>query len=170
MSADPARTLFESLCFDYYQQIKFAGWSHPEEGDFTPESLFWRSESNAEVYGVHQIQAAWNGFLMAYRQFMLNLKIFGDALQTIAMHTDLFAGDDITTKGAERVKQMADALRWMESQILDKDAHFQIAPGLFGIGYEFGRCAPLRSTVSTRGSLVDAALEVKGAWDATQNR
>lgn len=57
------RATFERECFAYYQRIKAAGWSHPEEGDATPESLFWRQENG--MYGVHQIEAAWQGFQMA---------------------------------------------------------------------------------------------------------
>lgn len=62
MSED-TRKRFETACFAYYQRLKAAGWSHPDEGDATPESLFWRKPNG--MYGVEQIEAAWQGFLFA---------------------------------------------------------------------------------------------------------
>lgn len=61
-----ARALFEQLCFDYYLGLKAGGWSNSDEGDPTPAALFWRSETQPEMYGVHQIQAAWWGFQMCW--------------------------------------------------------------------------------------------------------
>ena len=58
------RNTFERECFAYYQRIKAAGWSNPEEGDATSGSLFWRQENGK--YGVRQIEAAWQGFQMAF--------------------------------------------------------------------------------------------------------
>lgn len=61
----PLRQQFEDACYAYYQRLKAGGWSAAEEGDTTRESLFWRREDNSEMYGVQQIEAAWQGFQMA---------------------------------------------------------------------------------------------------------
>lgn len=58
------RAQFEADCFAYYQRLKASGWAHSAEGDQTPESLFWRRETNPEMYGIHQIEAAWQGYQM----------------------------------------------------------------------------------------------------------
>lgn len=61
--SDTERAEFEKKCWAYYQALKAKGWSHPDEGDTTdPASLFWRRENGK--YGVNQIEAAWNGWLM----------------------------------------------------------------------------------------------------------
>lgn len=61
---DAEREDFEAKCWAYYQGLKAKGWSHPEEGDSTdPAALFWRNDDGR--YGVHQIEAAWNGWQMA---------------------------------------------------------------------------------------------------------
>lgn len=63
---DP-RQVFEDQLWAYYQRIKAAGWKSPEEGDASSrESLFWRRAEMPEMYGVLQVQAAWQGFLMAW--------------------------------------------------------------------------------------------------------
>ncbi|TXH52293.1 MAG: hypothetical protein E6Q97_16455 [Desulfurellales bacterium] len=62
---DPNRVAFETACFAYYRDLKSKGWQHPDEGDFTAASLFWR-EANGK-YGVHQIEAAWCGWQMCMR-------------------------------------------------------------------------------------------------------
>ena len=55
---------FETKCWAYYQGLKAEGWSHPAEGDSTArESLFWRADDGR--YGIHQVEAAWKGWLMA---------------------------------------------------------------------------------------------------------
>jgi DNA-binding transcriptional ArsR family regulator len=59
------RELFEQLTFAYYKRLKATGWWSPDEGDPTPEALFWRREDQPEMYGVHQLQAAWGGFQLA---------------------------------------------------------------------------------------------------------
>lgn len=58
------RDQFEADCFAYYQRLKASGWAHSAEGDQTPESLFWRRETNPEMYGIHQVEAAWQGYQM----------------------------------------------------------------------------------------------------------
>ena len=60
------RDVFEQRCFAYYQRLKLVGWTHADEGDLTHESLFWRREGHPTMYGVHQIEAAWQGFQMAH--------------------------------------------------------------------------------------------------------
>ena len=66
MTDDQLRAEFERLMFTYYMELKKAGWSGPGEGDPTPDALFWRDENQPEMYGVHQIQAAWVGFQLGY--------------------------------------------------------------------------------------------------------
>ena len=60
-----ARRAFEAVMWEYYRELKALGWSAPEEGDFTPEALFWRTDTG--LYGVKQIQAAWTGWLLAVK-------------------------------------------------------------------------------------------------------
>ena len=60
-----ARRAFEAAMWEYYRELKALGWSAPEEGDFTPEALFWRTDTGR--YGVNQIQAAWMGWLLAVK-------------------------------------------------------------------------------------------------------
>lgn len=60
-----ARRAFEAAMWEYYRELKALGWSAPEEGDFTPEALFWRTDTG--LYGVKQIQAAWMGWLLAVK-------------------------------------------------------------------------------------------------------
>lgn len=62
IDADAERVKFEDAVWRYYANLKDKGWSHPDEGDFNRESLFWR-EANGQ-YGVKQIEAAWNGWMM----------------------------------------------------------------------------------------------------------
>ena len=57
------RRAFEAATWEYYRELTALGWSAPEEGDFTPEALFWRTDTGR--YGVNQIQAAWMGWLLA---------------------------------------------------------------------------------------------------------
>lgn len=57
------RKEFEAAMWAYYVGLKAKGWSAPEEGDPTPEALFWREESGK--YGVLSVEAAWNGWQMA---------------------------------------------------------------------------------------------------------
>ena len=57
------RRAFEAAIWIYYSELKAKGWSAPEEGDFTPEALLWRTDTG--LYGVTQIQAAWVGWLLA---------------------------------------------------------------------------------------------------------
>lgn len=57
------RRAFEAAMWEYYRELKALGWSAPEEGDCTPEALFWRTDTG--LYGVKQIQAAWVGWLLA---------------------------------------------------------------------------------------------------------
>lgn len=57
------RRAFEAAIWGYYSELKAKGWSAPEEGDFTPEALLWRTDTG--LYGVTQIQAAWTGWLLA---------------------------------------------------------------------------------------------------------
>lgn len=58
------RGLFEVKIWEHYQRLKAVGWSHPDEGDSTdPASMFWKTPEGK--YGVTQIEAAWNGWLMA---------------------------------------------------------------------------------------------------------
>lgn len=59
------RRAFEAVMWEYYRELKALGWSAPEEGDFTPEALFWRTDTG--LYGVKQIQAAWTGWLLAVK-------------------------------------------------------------------------------------------------------
>ena len=66
MSAeDQNRVAFETACFAYYRDLKAKGWHHPDEGDLTSASLFWREDNGK--YGVHQIEAAWCGWQMCMR-------------------------------------------------------------------------------------------------------
>ena len=58
------RRAFEAAMWEYYSELKAKGWSAPEEGDFTPEALLWRTDTG--LYGVTQIQAAWVGWLLAW--------------------------------------------------------------------------------------------------------
>ena len=51
------RERFEAAAFNYYTGLKAAGWSHPDEGDNTPESLFWLQPNGQ--YGVINLNAAW---------------------------------------------------------------------------------------------------------------
>ena len=60
-----SRRAFEAAMWEYYRELKALGWSAPEEGDFTPEALFWRTDTG--LYGVKQIQAAWTGWLLAVK-------------------------------------------------------------------------------------------------------
>lgn len=60
-----SRRAFEAAMWEYYRELKALGWSAPEEGDFTPEALFWRTDTG--LYGVKQIQAAWMGWLLAVK-------------------------------------------------------------------------------------------------------
>ena len=60
-----SRRAFEAAMWEYYRELKALGWSAPEEGDFTPEALFWRTDTG--LYGVTQIQAAWTGWLLAVK-------------------------------------------------------------------------------------------------------
>ena len=60
-----SRRAFEAAMWGYYRELKALGWSAPEEGDFTPEALFWRTDTG--LYGVKQIQAAWMGWLLAVK-------------------------------------------------------------------------------------------------------
>lgn len=62
---DAVRRAFEAAMWEYYRELKALGWSAPEEGDFTPEALFWRTDTGR--YGVNQIQAAWTGWLLAVK-------------------------------------------------------------------------------------------------------
>jgi len=63
MNIDQERANYENHTWDYYQRLKTAGWSHSDEGDSSSrEALFWRA-SNGQ-YGVHQLEAAWQGWLM----------------------------------------------------------------------------------------------------------
>ena len=62
---DAVRRAFEAAMWEYYRELKALGWSAPEEGDFTPEALFWRTDTG--LYGVKQIQAAWTGWLLAVK-------------------------------------------------------------------------------------------------------
>ena len=57
------RRAFDAAIWRYYSELKAKGWSAPEEGDFTPEALLWRTDTG--LYGVTQIQAAWVGWLLA---------------------------------------------------------------------------------------------------------
>lgn len=58
------RAAFEARVWAFYQAKKSTGWSSPDEGDSTrPESLFWRRDNGQ--YGIHQIESAWHGWLMA---------------------------------------------------------------------------------------------------------
>lgn len=59
------RRSFEAVMWEYYRELKALGWSAPEEGDFTPEALFWRTDTGR--YGVTQIQAAWMGWLLSLK-------------------------------------------------------------------------------------------------------
>lgn len=64
---------FEKVMFDYYTDLKKAGWSAPGlEGDSSPEALFWRSEENSEMYGVQQLNAAWVSWQLAHRAPYVN--------------------------------------------------------------------------------------------------
>jgi hypothetical protein len=51
------REVFEDEVFEYYSQIKAAGWHNPDEGDLSRESLFWRQPNGQ--YGVTNLNAAW---------------------------------------------------------------------------------------------------------------
>lgn len=62
---DAVRRAFEAAMWEYYRELKALGWSAPEEGDFTPEALFWRTDTGR--YGVNQIQASWTGWLLAVK-------------------------------------------------------------------------------------------------------
>ena len=63
MNLDQERADYENHTWDYYQRLKTAGWSHSDEGDSSSrEALFWRA-SNGQ-YGVRQLEAAWQGWLM----------------------------------------------------------------------------------------------------------
>ena len=63
LDARRIRRAFETAMWEYYRELKALGWSAPEEGDFAPEALFWRTDTG--LYGVKQIQAAWMGWLLA---------------------------------------------------------------------------------------------------------
>lgn len=69
---DDTRALFERLMFGHYMELKSAGWSHPDEGSPTPDALFWRRDDQPEMYDVKQIEAAWNGFQMAWKHLKEN--------------------------------------------------------------------------------------------------
>ena len=60
-----SRRAFEEAMWEYYRELKALGWSAPEEGDFTPEALFWRTDTGR--YGVNQVQAAWMGWLLSVK-------------------------------------------------------------------------------------------------------
>ena len=77
------RQAFEARIFAYYQNLKVNGWSHPDEGDNTPEALFWRQPNGQ--YGVHQIEAAWQGWQLCNGE-ALNL------LKRAASHIEYFDG------------------------------------------------------------------------------
>lgn len=53
---------FEQVCFKFYMARRAQGdfENHSERGDDTPEAMFWRTDDGR--YGVHQIEAAWQGF------------------------------------------------------------------------------------------------------------
>ena len=106
----PNRALFERLCFEYYQRLKAANWSAPEEGDPTPAALFWRSETDDRMYGVAQIQAAWQGFQLAAGHFEPVVRLFGECLQKTAVEADLRVGADIPAQLPDAVRRMRVAL------------------------------------------------------------
>ena len=62
LTEDESRVIFERETFAYYRRIKALGWWHPDEGDNTPEALFWRRPDGK--YGVNQIEAAFRGWEM----------------------------------------------------------------------------------------------------------
>jgi hypothetical protein len=51
------REAFEAAVFAYYSGLKEKGWSHPDEGDMSHESLFWLQPNGQ--YGVINLNAAW---------------------------------------------------------------------------------------------------------------
>jgi hypothetical protein len=104
------RALFEHRCFEYYVRLRAANWSAPEEGDGSKESLFWRSATDDRMYGVAQIQAAWQGFQMAAGHFGPIVELFGQCLQKTAVYADLQSGVDVTQQLPEAVRRMRDEL------------------------------------------------------------
>lgn len=62
------RELFEEAVFDHYRAIKAAGWSNPDEGDMTRESLFWLQPDG--LYGVVNLNAAWWAWQKSAERFI----------------------------------------------------------------------------------------------------
>ena len=56
------RAEFEDRTYAYYLDRRSKGdfENHPERGDDTRESIFWKNPDGS--YGVHAIQSAWQGF------------------------------------------------------------------------------------------------------------
>ena len=57
------RRAFEAAAFARYQTMKAAGLLKPDDGDGSPEALFWK-QPNGE-YGVLAFNAAWWGWRAA---------------------------------------------------------------------------------------------------------
>jgi hypothetical protein len=106
----PTRVLFEHLCFQYYERLRASNWSSPAEGDGSKESLFWRSASDDRMYGVAQIQAAWQGFQMAAGHFEPVVRLFGECLQKTAVEAELLVGADTPQQLPDAVRRMRLAL------------------------------------------------------------
>lgn len=60
---DAERKLFEDACYRRYSARKSLGMISNEDGDGTPEALFWK-QPNGE-YGVLMFNAAWWGWKAA---------------------------------------------------------------------------------------------------------
>lgn len=59
------REEFEAAAFILYQELKAANWSSKDEGDNTPEALFWKHSDGS--YGVQMFNAAWWGWQAALK-------------------------------------------------------------------------------------------------------
>ena len=94
MNIDQERADYENHTWDYYQRLKTAGWSHSDEGDSSSrEALFWRA-SNGQ-YGVRQLEAAWQGWLMRAALAKASLApVVGDVLPAIGSHVFIRHGRD----------------------------------------------------------------------------
>ena len=60
---DAERKLFESAMYDLYERKKKLGLLTAEDGDGTPEALFWKQPDGS--YGVLMFNAAWYGWKAA---------------------------------------------------------------------------------------------------------
>lgn len=143
------RAAFETAAWAYYQSLKAGGWSDPQEGDNTPEALFWRSEENPALYGVHQIQAAWQGWQMAHRYYRVN--DVSELVSEVAGVAGLKVGDDVFEKlvpalngAVKRDEEPTDAEIEQAAQSLwselgtEPGSYFRVSDTPWGTGWSAG--------------------------------